>query len=519
MWNRSHVFSSASLWPADQAAGSARRGPTLSNESWRPKLHLSARNGSVSDPNGLCHFRGTYHFFCQYAPTYPPHAESPHGWGHFVSPDLVHWTFLGCHVMPDCPSDRDGSYSGGAYVADDEIWFYYTGNIRDGIGDGTTSGRLANQTLMKSYNGINLGPKTVVVDNTQYPAYCSCHVRDPKVWEQDGKLHMMLGARTLADSRGSILCYDSNDGESWTFSGSCTSLGEKPFGYMWECPDRIELDGREFLGACPQGMALAKDPDNPGKTSCQNVHAAGYFPLEGRILDVLAGDQELMDASAPRAAIDETTFVDWDYGFDFYACQTLVDEGGRTLLVGWMSLPHDQNDERPYDNPTSTWKGCLTIPRELTLAPDGKILQNPVTEFDALRREAVPMARITDGFVATLSPKVGDIVVSGIDGAATVRFGDFLELVVEDGLATLQFIDDEVGQGRMTRRAKVASLDDLRIVVDTSVLEIYLNGGRTVFSTRYYQEADELEIRIETQATSAVTYPLSPIEVFYPVDR
>ena len=56
----------------------------MSNESWRPKLHLAAYNGSVSDPNGLNQFRGTYHFFSQYAPTYPPHADSPHGWGHCV---------------------------------------------------------------------------------------------------------------------------------------------------------------------------------------------------------------------------------------------------------------------------------------------------------------------------------------------------------------------------------------------------------------------------------------------------
>ena len=163
----------------------------MSNESWRPRLHIAPYRGSISDPNGLCQFKGTYHFFCQNAPEYPGNFESPHGWGHFASRDLVNWVFLGCHVMPDVASDRDGSYSGGAWVNEkaDELWLYYTGNIRDGVGDGTTSGRLANQTLMKSYNGIHLGPKEVVLDNSGYPVYCSCHVRDPKVWEQDGTLH------------------------------------------------------------------------------------------------------------------------------------------------------------------------------------------------------------------------------------------------------------------------------------------------------------------------------------------
>ncbi|MBQ6524071.1 MAG: glycoside hydrolase family 32 protein, partial [Atopobiaceae bacterium] len=334
----------------------------MSNDSWRPKLHLAPYKGSISDPNGMCQFKGTYNFFCQNAPEYPGNFDSPHGWGHFASRDLVNWVFLGCHVMPDSPADKDGSYSGGAYINEeaDQLWLYYTGNVRDGEGDGTTSGRLANQTLMKSYNGINLGAKEVVLDNSGYPAYCSCHVRDPKVWKQDGKLHMMLGARTLADSRGSIMMYDSEDGYTWTMAGSVTNLEEKPFGYMWECPDRIVLDGKEFLSTCPQGMAGSNDPDDPSRVTAQNVHAAGYFPIEGTIVDLMHQDTERMDAAAPHAAMDEKTFIDWDYGFDYYACQSLVDEKGRTILIGWMSLPHDADDVRAYDNPTSTWRGALT---------------------------------------------------------------------------------------------------------------------------------------------------------------
>ncbi len=496
----------------------------MSNESWRPKLHLSAHNGSVSDPNGLNQFRGTYHFFSQYAPTYPPHADSPHGWGHFTSRDLVHWAFLGCHVMPDCPSDRDGSYSGGAYIHGDELWLYYTGNVRDGKGDGTHSGRLANQTLIKSYNGINLGPKTVVMRNDAYPAYCSCHVRDPKVWSQGGSMHMMLGARTRADSRGAILCYSSPDGLAWTMEGSVTNLSGTPFGYMWECPDRIALDGREYLGTCPQGMAMASDPDDPSKLTCQNVHAAGYFPMEGTILDVMHQDTGLMGADAPHAAIDASTFHDWDHGFDYYACQTLVDERGRTLLIGWMSLPHDANDVRPYDNPTTTWKGCLTVPRELTRdARTGLILQHPVKEFDDLRRSSQEMGHTATGFATELCPKVADVVVSGIRGDLAMTFGDFLTLTVADGIATLGFARTDAGttagQGRAIRRAAVDGIRDLRVIVDTSVLEIYLNDGAAVFSTRYFTEDETLPLAIHTTAEQATVYGMEPLSIDYLVDR
>ena len=71
----------------------------MSNDSWRPKLHLAPQNGSISDPNGLCQFRGTYHVFCQNAPEYPGNLDSPHGWGHFASRDLVSWVFLGLSLI------------------------------------------------------------------------------------------------------------------------------------------------------------------------------------------------------------------------------------------------------------------------------------------------------------------------------------------------------------------------------------------------------------------------------------
>lgn len=493
----------------------------VSNESWRPKLHLAPQNGSISDPNGLCEFCGTYHICCQNAPEYPGNFDSPHGWGHFVSRDLVNWVFLGCHVMPDAPSDKDGSYSGGAYIPQDKsgVWYYYTGNVREPEGDGTYAGRLANQTRMKSYNGINLGPKEVVLDNSGYPAYCSCHVRDPKVWWQDGAMHMMLGARTRADSRGSILMYDSLDGVNWTMSGSVTSEGE-PFGYMWECPDRIVLDGREFLGCCPQGtneLGL--------EYKCQNVHAAGYFPIEGGVLDLLRQDTQLMEASAPHAtsqpAVSAQGFVDWDYGFDFYACQTLVDEQGRTLLVGWMSLPHDKNDVRPYDNPTDTWRGALTVPRELSLDPKtGRILQNPTAEFDALRGAVTSFVGEGGARSITVSPKVADVVISGVRGNGVLRFDNALELRIEDGVASLVFTDDAVGQGRKVRRALSGEVGDIRVVVDTSILEIFLNGGATVFGTRYFSESESLTIEAAfDEIGSAVAYEMNPITINYVVDR
>lgn len=68
------------------------------NETYRLYFHLTPPVGWLNDPNGLCEYRGRYHVFFQYAP------ESPLGgrkfWGHYVSPDLIRWKFLGTRYVP-----------------------------------------------------------------------------------------------------------------------------------------------------------------------------------------------------------------------------------------------------------------------------------------------------------------------------------------------------------------------------------------------------------------------------------
>ena len=46
------------------------------------------------------------------------------------------------------------------------------------------------------------------------------------------------------------------------------------------------------------------------------------------------------------------------------------------------------------------------------------------------------------------------------------------------------------------RKAKVSELNNIRILADTSAVEIYLNDGETVFSTRYYPDRDDLQLKI-----------------------
>ena len=78
----------------------------------RPGFHLSTRVGWMNDPNGFSYYHGQYHLFYQY---YPYAVKwGPMHWGHAVSDDLLHWSYLPAALAPDTLPDRDGCFSGSA---------------------------------------------------------------------------------------------------------------------------------------------------------------------------------------------------------------------------------------------------------------------------------------------------------------------------------------------------------------------------------------------------------------------
>ena len=485
--------------------------------NWRLNFHLQVATGDMTDPNGLCELDGTYHFFHQHRRFWP---NPGHGWAHWVSDDLVTWRWMGAPIMPDCELDKNGSYSGSAVVRDGEMWCYYTGNqLLPGDHDFDYSGRLANETLVRS-DGERFGEKRLVLGNEGYPAYCSCHVRDPKVWEQDGTWHMLLGARVKGD-RGAVLLFGSPDGLDWKLEGSATNMGDAAFGYMWECPNVARIGGREFLLVCPQGV-----PKRP--FSFENIHDSGYFPMEGTVVDLLSQDHGLMNADGPYRCIDEKDFVELDYGFDFYAPQVFEDETGRTILVGWASLP---DIETQYDNPTREWVHTLTVPRELVLNDAGRICQRPVAEVDSLRGEKVELtpegARGATGTVGSspydqfdLTGAVGetfpgtcDLVLEGISGEGRVLLNADLELLVTEGLVELSFTG-MAGAYRTVRRLPATALSagrvtKLRVLVDTSIVEVFVNDGEVTMTTRWYpQDTSRLRVTSTVPCESATAWKM-----------
>lgn len=438
---------------------------------WRPAFHLSPPAGWMNDPNGLCWFQGRYHIFYQYAPfgTQP----GLNFWGHVSTADLVEYA---CHPPALCCDesfDCHGVYSGSAVVMGDILHLYYTGNVKHaGAHDYVHTGRDHHTVHAESTDGVHFENKRVVLSHADYPADVTRHVRDPKVFYDDGTLVMLLGARRQ-DGRGEVLVYTGETPDIWKFSGAVTS--EEKLGYMWECPDGFSMGGQYFLSFCPQGM----EADG---ILYQNLYQSGYAPLSGRFTE--------------NPHIGE--FTEWDRGFDFYAPQTFLDAKGRRILVGWAGMP----DLDPSCNPTHSmgWVHLLTMPRCIT-CEEGRLLQNPLPELEALR--LAPRTEDIQGRSWIRTPEVFEAwleITSGPSGEVLIR--DSCRLSWQNGFLTMEFVKN--GYGRGSRTAEIPVLKRLRIFSDTSILEVFVNNGEAVFTSRFYPDAEDEGLEI-SGCTGTVT--------------
>ena len=90
----------------------------------RPKLHFTAPQNWINDPNGLIYFRGKYHIFYQHFP-YTCEWGTMH-WGHAISDDLMNFEHLPIALYPSKSYDHNGCFSGSAIIYQDKLYLYYT---------------------------------------------------------------------------------------------------------------------------------------------------------------------------------------------------------------------------------------------------------------------------------------------------------------------------------------------------------------------------------------------------------
>ena len=434
---------------------------------YRQRFHLMPPVGWLNDPNGLCQFHNVYHAFFQYSPFDPQGGLKL--WGHSTSTDMVHWDYQGADLFPDQPFDCTGVYSGCAFVEEDTMYLYYTGNVKleDGDYDYVHSGREGNTVLVTSSDGSTFGRKRLLMKNSDYPSNLSCHVRDPKVWKQDNRYYMLQGARSKNDV-GMAVLFSSEDKVHWKAEKEIKTPYD--FGYMWECPDYFSIDEYQILSASVQGL-------NGGIWKDRNVYQSGYFLVEGDLTE----DCQL------------SSYHLWDYGFDYYAPQSFQTEDGRIVLTAWMGMP----DCEEYGNqPTidEGWQHCFTFPREI-FTKDGKICQRPVQE---LKRQITQTQKAEHSFQAEGKTAYLVSIQNILDNHFYVRLSEELILEYEQNRFQMRFANPDkngLSAGRGIRYLDMDHIENITILADVSSVEVFVNDGEAVFSTRYYPRQYSLDIQ------------------------
>ncbi|WP_407984333.1 glycoside hydrolase family 32 protein [Priestia abyssalis] len=445
---------------------------------YRLGYHIMAPANWINDPNGLIQYKGEYHVFYQHH----PYDENwgPMHWGHVKSKDLVHWEHLPIALAPTEAYEKDGCFSGSAVDDNGILTLIYTGNI---FVDREKDILDQSQCIATSTDGIYFTKEAVNPVISKHPEEGSGHFRDPKVWKHADHWYMVLGTRK--EDIGKVVLYKSKDLRKWEYLGVLAE-SDGTEGYMWECPDFFEIGGKHVLLFSPQGIEADGE-------KYQNLFQTGY----------IVGDFNYDTLEFSRGEFQEL-----DYGHDFYAVQTLLDEHGRRIAIGWMDMW-----ESPMPTKEHGWAGALTLPRELSLTPDGKMAMNPVSELELLREKSIDLSidkLDSESFDTGIREDLLEIKVDfSLKDVTADEFGLKLRCSEEgteetvvgfDVTSSKLFINREKsGKGVSgVRKSKVELKSDtltLHLYLDRSSVEVFANDGLNVMTSRIYPQTSSLGLQ------------------------
>ncbi|UUM30055.1 glycoside hydrolase family 32 protein [Vibrio japonicus] len=444
------------------------------NSKYRPKFHITPPHGLLNDPNGFCYFNNEYHLFYQWYPF-----DTFHGmkhWMHLTSSDLFHWQEHGAKITPTEKYESHGAYSGAAIVEGEQAYLFYTGNIK------LESGRDANQclALLSADNRVVKYSGNPVIQSV--PNGYTGHVRDPKVLKRGEHYFMLLGAQREKDLQGCIIVYQSNDMLHWDFKGELSINVEGKFldAYMFECPDLLTVDGHDVLIFSPQGV-------EPCSFRFHNkfnvIYCLGHIDFDTLTFDVTHWDE-------------------LDRGFDFYAPQSLANTPDKQTIIAWAGT------DEVLPSMEHGWIHCLTLPRSLSVKSN-RLCQFPEQllktannhqqlEFLIKQHESIELNNLSfyldvhtnnnnDDFSISLQNSNGKEITLSIQGKNI--------LLSRKGY---EHHDSDWNFGSERQLETDYDINNIKIISDESILEIYINDGMDVFTCLFFPDESNHQVNISS---------------------
>ncbi len=461
------------------------------NDFYRPKLHYTAEKGWINDPNGFSMYNGKYHLFAQH---YPHDTKwGPMHWSHAVSDDFVTWEHKSIALTPAKDYEMDlGCFSGTAIEHEGKHVLMYTacgGNNEKGMnqvqclafGDG------------EHYEKYENNP---VIDGKLLPDFVTTQdFRDPKVFKEGECFYCLLGAKIPDKNIGTMLLYKSENLIDWTYVGE-TLRGEEDgaLGIMFECPDIFKIGDKYLILTSPMSVP-------PKGYRYKNFDSSLYF----------VGD---MDFETGKFSIDY--YDEIDIGFDFYAPQTMENEKGERVLIAWAQMW-----ERNFvtDELSHGFAGSMTLPRKLELV-NNKLIQTPIKTLDNYHKNSYKdikegcqnIFRIKAEFDVEKGNEVNFKLLKTNSGYFEVKF-DNNRLIINRSKSLFKLdkhpSEDGVNNERYIEFGEKLEKLTLDIIVDKSMVEIFVNDGQFALSSNYYLGKGDVTNEFTTDCvTSFVKYDL-----------
>jgi len=437
-----------------------------------PIFHFTPPANWMNDPNGLIQWRKETHLYFQYNPSGPLWGNIH--WGHAVTRDLVHWKRLPVAMAPHPGKpDADGCWSGTATMTPDGLMFFYTAVFPERI-----CLALPDPDLRRLFPS----PLNPLI-GTPPPGLDVEGFRDPCVWREGMNWYMTVGSG-IKGQGGAVFLYRSADLVHWEYRypllvGDQEKKEPFPTGTMWECPQLIKVGEKDLL--------IISARIAPGVQ-----YTIGYL---GHYKDQQFTPEKLIRLDHGGRA--------------YYAPLTFEDDQDRRIMFGW--LPEEREDAALEK---AGWAGALSLPRILSLSPEGELLLEPAPELEKLKQQQLftfngsltkePLLLSGDKPIRNASFKLK----SKMEKSGTVEFclatsPDARErtLFTIDFRQKLLRVDttksslDPLAKGALKECPLPSGVDlELDVYLDGSILEMFINQRVTLTTRLYPTRMDDLHL-------------------------
>lgn len=482
---------------------------------YRPAFHYAPQLNWMNDPNGMVYVDGEYHLFYQYNPY--GHAWGPMHWGHAVSRDLHSWQELPIALYPD----QLGTIFSGSAVFDK--------NNTSGLGTKDNPPVVAIYTYnhqFREHRSLPAGQSQALAysldKGRSWQKYTHNPVltnqverdfRDPKVFwfEADKKWIMSLAV----DKK--ISFYSSKNLKEWQHESDFgEGVGAK--GGVWECPDLIPL---RIEGSGEQKYVLLVSI-NPGAVN--GGSGTQYFvgDFDGKTFSL----DSQFSAQLQQNIKEGESPAEWlDYGADNYAgvsWSNLPDQ--RALMIGWMN-----NWDYAQITPLKTWRGAMTLPRELSLTEsNGRYVVKsiPAREVATHRKKNVALTptKINGKYELLTAQGIKDFpqyvhLEFNSQAADRIEFSlgagrEQSRLIIDRDKGQVLFDRNKSGLVKFSekftgiQRAPFNNKKNqlkLELYIDNSSIEIFINEGELVFTNQVFPTQKNQELVIKTNKLLELT--------------